>query len=86
MCWFCSNNDDEGRRLIIERGNKQTSVLLCVPCYSKFEAHGIVICQKCGNLYLRNDGNYVVEYLSDCERCHVNVVPFALRNGNGATA
>lgn len=86
MCRFCSDNGNGGGMLVIEKGNKQTNVPLCVPCYAKFELHGIVICQKCGNLYLRNDGNYTVEYLSDCEHCHVNVVPFALRNGNGATA
>jgi len=86
MCRFCDSSNNEGGSAIFRQGDRQTIIPFCPPCYAKFEAHGIVICQKCGNLYLRNSGNYIIEDLVDCERCHVNVVPFALRNGNGATA
>ncbi|OGM90212.1 hypothetical protein A3J77_00970 [Candidatus Wolfebacteria bacterium RBG_13_41_7] len=78
FCKFCGGEVKYTIR--ITNRSREKWIYLCEACKSKMEVHGIVVCEKCGNLYLRNDGDYRVEYISDCKDCHISV-PYAFRNG-----
>ncbi len=83
MCCFCTDTGNGGGKIIISQGKREKWFPMCNYCNSKYQLHGIDICQNCGNVYIRNDGIYIVKYIDYCEQCRSKKLHLSLGVGAG---
>lgn len=77
QCRFCSNGAEYTVEISVakngEEGGKKF-IYICKSCLNKWEQHGVDIC-RCGNRYVREDGEYKEVHIPVCELCDKNRSP-----------
>ncbi len=77
VCRFCgsdSENDSSFISLEISTGNRKIIIYVCRECRSNLAGSRITRCQRCGNIWLKNDAKMrgVTWTMARCSLCNTD--------------